>query len=324
MPPAKKASYGLMLLILVAAVWLHLGSVILAGLCSYMILDLTGRLFSRKLSRGFSRWLALLAFLLAASSISWMFARFIRQAILTLPQIAATAIPKLTAFSESCGMELPFANVYDLREVVIDEVRGNADAITTASGFLTIGFFRILIAIFIAILVFFSQSEERYELHAFDDLRREFNKRIRLFLLSFEKVFGAQVATAAANTLLTVVFLLLMGLPHVTFLSLATFILGTLPVVGNILSNAIIVGVALVISPRHAAYALGYLILIHKGQYFLNSKILSARIHAPMWQTLLAILLGDVVMGVPGILLAPAIVHYAKEELCAIPTGVRA
>ncbi len=318
MTPAKKASYGLMALLLIAAVGLHLGPIILAGLCSYLILDLTWRLFSRKLSPGFARWLSLLTFLLAASFISWMFARFIHQAIHTLPQIATTAIPKLATLSEACGLQLPFANVYDLRDVVLDEVRENADSITKASGFLTVGFFHILIAIAIAILAFFSQGEKHYGPNAFDDLRREFNTRFALFLLSFEKVFGAQVLIAAVNTLITVVFLLLLGLPHITFLSLATFILGTLPIIGNIASNAIIVGSAIIISSRYALYALIYLVLIHKGEYFLNGKIVGHRIQAPTWQTLLAILAGDIVMGVPGILLAPAVLHYAQEELRAI------
>lgn len=324
MAPAKKASYGIMLLLLVGMVWLHIGASILAGLCAYMILDLTWRLFSKKLSSRLSRWLSLLVFLVSASFISLMLARFIHQAINTLPQIAVTAIPKLTALCASFGIELPFANVYDLRESVIEQVKENANSITKASGFLTHGFFRILFAVIIAILAFFSEKEEaRYELHAFDALRREFNKRVYLFLLSFERVFGAQIVIAAINSLLTLVFLLLMGLPHVTFLALATFILGTLPFIGNIISNTIIVSVALVVSPRQAAYALAYLILIHKLEYFLNANIVGARTQTSTWQALLAVVLGEVVMGVPGILLAPAVLHYAKQELRTIPTGVR-
>jgi predicted PurR-regulated permease PerM len=252
-----------------------------------------------------------------------MLVHFIHQAIHTLPQIVTTAIPKLTALCASFGIELPFANVYDLRESVIEQAKDNANSITKASGFLTHGFFRIFFAIVIAILAFFSQKEDRYELHAFDALRREFSKRVYLFLLSFERVFGAQIVIAAINTLLTLVFLLLMGLPHVTFLALATFILGTLPFIGNIISNAIIVSVALVISPRQAAYALAYLILIHKLEYFLNAKIVGARTQTSTWQALLAVVLGEVVMGVPGILLAPAVLHYVKQELRTIPTGIR-
>jgi len=321
MPPVKKVSYALVLLLVAAAVWLRLGPVILAGLFSYMILDLTYRLFVRRLDPVLSRWLALAVFLVAAISISAMFARFIRQTIHTLPQIAAAAIPKLIVLSESYGVELPFENVYELREIVIREIKDNAESITKASGILTIGFFHIIIAIFIAILAFFSGPQEDYETNLFDAVRREFGARLRTFLLSFEKVLGAQVVISAVNTILTAIFLCTMGFPHIPFLLLATFILGALPIIGNILSNTIIVGTALTMSARHAAFALGFLILIHKGEYFLNSRVVGSSINAPMWQTLLAILIGDLVMGVPGIILAPALLHYAKEELRSIPAG---
>jgi predicted PurR-regulated permease PerM len=138
-------------------------------------------------------------------------------------------------------------------------------------------------------------------------------------MLSFEKVLGAQVLISAVNTVLTATFLIYMDFPHIRFLLIATFILGTLPIIGNILSNTIIVGTALTLSPRQAAFALGFLILIHKTEYFLNSRIVGSSIKAAMWQTLLAILLGEVVMGVPGIILAPALLHYAKTELRSIP-----
>ena len=38
-----------------------------------------------------------------------------------------------------------------------------------------------------------------------------------------------------------------------------------------------------------------------------------------MWMTLLGIVVGEAMMGVPGVLLAPALLHYAREELRAIP-----
>jgi len=309
-----------MAVFLAAAVWLRLGPVILAGLFSFMILDLTYRLFIRKLSPDLSRWLALLVFLMAATLVSVMFVRFVRQTISTLPQIAATAIPKLIALSESYGIDLPFDNVYELREVVIKEIKDNAEIITKASGFLTLGFFHVVIAIFVAILCFFSTPEQRFEPNLLDCVRREVDARLRNFLFSFEKVFGAQIGIAAVNTLLTAVFLSLMQFPHKPFLVTATFLLGILPIVGNILSNTIIVGTALTISPRHAVFALGFLIVIHKGEYFLNSRIVGSRINAPMWQTLLVILVGERIMGVPGIILGPALLHYIQEELRLIQT----
>ncbi|MDD5657726.1 MAG: AI-2E family transporter [Elusimicrobia bacterium] len=319
MSASKKASFLLVLLMTVAAVWLRMGTVILAGLFSFMILDLTHRLFVRRLRPGLSRWLALAVFLFAAASITWMLGRFVHQIISTLPQIAAKAIPKLIVLSESHGIELPFDNAYELREIVVREIKDNLEMVTKASGLLTAGFFHVLLAVFAAILAFFCPPDENYEPSSYGAIRRELTARVRLFLLSFEKVFGAQIVISMVNTTLTATFLLLLGFPHIPFLVLATFLLGTLPVVGNILSNTIIVGTALTISSHHAAFALAFLILIHKGEYVLNSRIVGSSINARMWQTLAAILLGELVLGIPGIILAPALLHYVKEELQRIP-----
>lgn len=321
MSRSKLASFVMVLLLLVAAVWLRMGAIILAGLFSYMILDLTHRLFSRRLGCWLARWLALLVFICAATMISWLLIRFVRQILSTVPQIAATAIPKVIVLAESHGIDLPFDNAYELREILVRKLKSNVEVITKASGFLTAGFFHVLIAVFAAILAFFSPCDEDYEPNPYGTLRREFRDRMRLFLLSFEKVFGAQIVISMVNTVLTAAFLIALGFPHIPFLILATFILGTLPIVGNIISNTIIVGTALTISPRHAVFALGFLILIHKGEYFLNSRIVGSSINARMWQTLAAILLGEMILGVPGIILAPAFLHYAKEELKRLETG---
>jgi len=93
-----------------------------------------------------------------------------------------------------------------------------------------------------------------------------------------------------------------------------TFLCGLLPVVGNLISNAIIVGIAFTVSPKEALVALIFLVCIHKLEYFLNGKIIGRRINNPLWLTLLALVLGERLMGVPGIILAPVVLHYVKVE----------
>jgi len=319
MSPVKKASYLLVLLLFVAMAWLHLGPVFLAGILSFMILNVTYRLLARRLPPALSRWLALVIFLVAAIGVSGMFARFIRQTIHTLPQIASTAIPKIIVLAESYGIDLPFENVYELREVVITEIKDNANSITKASGLLTIGFLHLLIAILVAILAFFSDPQEDYAPNLFDALRRECNARLKTLMGGLEKVLGIQVAISAAYTAVTLVFLLVMGFSNVVFLTVATFLFGVLPIIGNIISNTIIVAAGLTMSTRHAFFAMIFLILIHKSGYFCYGRVLGSSMKVPMWQTLLAILIGEIVLGVPGIILAPTLLHYAKEELLTIP-----
>src|SRR6185295_1566324 len=93
-----------------------------------------------------------------------------------------------------------------------------------------------------------------------------------------------------------------------------TFICGLLPIIGNLLSNTLIIGVSFTMSPKMALFALIFLVVIHKLEYFLNSKIIGSRIKNPMWLTLIGIVVGERIMGIPGMILAPVILHYIKVE----------
>jgi predicted PurR-regulated permease PerM len=70
-------------------------------------------------------------------------------------------------------------------------------------------------------------------------------------------------------------------------------------------------------SPRTGIIALIFLVAIHKLEYFLNSKIIGKRINSPMWLTLIGLLVGERLMGIPGMVLAPVVLHYIKVEASA-------
>jgi predicted PurR-regulated permease PerM len=125
---------------------------------------------------------------------------------------------------------------------------------------------------------------------------------------------GAQIIISTINTGLTGGFLLWNGYPYVTVITMLTFLCGLVPIVGNVMSNTLIVFVGFTISPRMALAALIFLMIIHKLEYFLNSKIIGDRIKNPMWLTLIGLVLGEKLMGVPGMILAPVVLHYIKVE----------
>ena len=129
---------------------------------------------------------------------------------------------------------------------------------------------------------------------------------------------GAQIVISAINTALTAVFVVAVHLPYAVVVGGVTFLCGLLPVIGNLISNTIIVGIGFTVSPRMALIALVYLVIIHKLEYFLNSKIVGHRIQNPFWLTLLALVIGERLMGVPGMILAPVVLHYLKAEASRI------
>ena len=138
---------------------------------------------------------------------------------------------------------------------------------------------------------------------------------------AFRRIVFAQVRISALNTIFTALYLAVLlplfgiKLPLTKTLIGVTFLAGLLPVVGNLISNTVIVIVSLAHSPHVALASLLFLIVVHKLEYFLNARIIGSRIHADAWELLLAMLVMETAFGLPGVVAAPIYYAYLKQEL---------
>ena len=98
---------------------------------------------------------------------------------------------------------------------------------------------------------------------------------------------------------------------------MSTFIAGLVPILGNLISNTVIFTVSLSQSLAVALGSLGYLIVIHKLEYFLNARIIGSHIRARAWELLTAMLVMEAAFGIPGLVAAPIYYAYLKDELRA-------
>src|ERR1700712_1450024 len=154
-------------------------------------------------------------------------------------------------------------------------------------------------------------------------LVRALTERVRLLGAAFRSVVFAQIRISALNTALTALYLFLVvpwieaKLPLTKTMVAVTFIVGLLPVIGNLISNTVIVVVSLSVSPLLAASSLVFLIVIHKLEYFVNARVMGSQIHARAWELLLAMLVMDAIFGISGVVAAPIYYAYLKNELSA-------
>ncbi|HQM88224.1 MAG TPA: AI-2E family transporter, partial [Methylotenera sp.] len=138
---------------------------------------------------------------------------------------------------------------------------------------------------------------------------------------AFRRIVFAQVRISAINTTFTAIYLAvvlpLMGihLPLIKTMIAITFLVGLLPVIGNLISNTVIVVVSLSQSLGIAIASLAYLIIIHKFEYFLNARIVGGQIRANAWELLIAMLLMEAAFGLAGVVAAPIYYAYIKSEL---------
>ena len=123
------------------------------------------------------------------------------------------------------------------------------------------------------------------------------------------------------KTVLTALYLLValplfdVHLPMATILVLLTFAVGMLPVVGNLVSNTLIVVISLGVSPGVGVVSLLFLILIHKAEYYMNARIVGHEVQATAWELLSAMLLLDAAFGIAGLVAAPVVYAWLKTEV---------
>jgi predicted PurR-regulated permease PerM len=319
---AKDFSYWFMLLILVAVVWLHLAAVLLAGLFTYLALT---RL--KFLKRG-GKWLSVAIFLVLVAGIAYGLGYFVHQTIRALPEIADKAIPSIIQTAKDKGIELPFTDYDSLKDLALDTVGngvrylGSVAKVARGAG---TQFLFLVVGCVVGISLFLNPRFElgRDSTGPREDLYsrccEEIARRFGAFYGSFVTVMGAQIIISGINTALTAAFVAAVQLPYAAVVVGVTFLCGLVPVVGNLISNTIVVGIGFTISPKTAMAALVFLVAIHKLEYFLNSKIVGWRIHNPLWLTLLGLVIGERILGVPGMILAPVVLNYIRLETSDVP-----
>ncbi len=274
------------------------------------------------------RWLPIALFLILIAAVAYGLGYVVNQAVRVLPHVAEQAIPWVIQWAKEHSIELPFTDYDSLKDLALDTVKNEVQNLGRVARFAqgaTTQFAFLIVACVLAIGLFlnprFELEWERHDMahNMYSMVCKAITERFKIFYQSFATVMGAQIIISAINTVFTAIFVLIVRLPNAAVVIGATFLCGLLPVVGNLLSNAIVVGIAITVSPRIALAALIFLVVIHKMEYFLNSKIVGDRIRNPFWLTLLALILGERLMGIPGLILAPVVLSYIKLETSRIP-----
>ena len=309
---AVRISYVFIVSTLVVVGWLHLATPVITALFAYFALD--------KLNFTGRKWVALTLFVLLACGIFYGFAYFLKQAFVALPQIVSESVPSIIQYAEKRGLELPFDDVNSLKALLLDTIKAQLRYLGNFARIATKEFVFLVIGLAVAISIFFNpkldlgRGSYAIKNNLYSLCSDQIAARFRSLYHSFATVMGAQIIISVINTLLTSIFVLSISLPYSAVVIGSTFLCGMIPIIGNLISNSVIVGLAFTISPQLSIAALVFLVALHKLEYFLNSKIIGDRIKNPFWLTLLGLVLGEKLLGIPGMILAPVILNYIKVE----------
>lgn len=197
-------------------------------------------------------------------------------------------------------------------------MKENSHSLSTAG----VGFFHHLARYFVGIIIgamlsfhIFKDSE------SYKPISKHFLNRLNLLKDAFNKVVYAQVKISLVNTVITGIYILVVlplfgvHLPLSKTLIAITFVAGLIPVVGNLISNTMLVLISTGVSLKIGVISLVFLILIHKMEYFLNAKIIGTQVNAVAWELLFAMFIMEVIFGFGGVIAAPIVYAYIKSEL---------
>lgn len=207
-----------------------------------------------------------------------------------------------------------------LKQMVVTWLKDHAAELQSAGKLFGVGAVHVLIGMVIGAMVALNEARHDGTIGPFS---RAMLERVVRVGDAFRRIVFAQVRISALNTVLTAIFLVavlpLFGvhLPLTKTMIAVTFFAGLLPVIGNLISNTVIVIVGLSQSLWVALGCLAFLIIIHKLEYFVNARIVGSQIHARSWELLVAMLVMEAAFGVPGVVAAPIYYAYLKDELKA-------
>lgn len=314
------ATIALVLVVLL----LHLVPAVFIGMLVYLISSSIGMRLARYVPHGRAQLLAVAAitfiiagaFVLSGMLLGHFFGN--HETIMGLASKLAEVLTDIRSIVPPALLPYVPESLIDLRESMAHTLKLHGSEIGSVGKDSLHTLAHILIGIVISIML---------TLHRFTDeqvckpLTRAMRERLVLLTDSFANVIFAQAKISAINTSLTAIYLLLAlpltgtHLPYAKTLVIATFFAGLLPIVGNLISNSLIVVVSLGISFRVGMESLLFLVIIHKLEYFINARIVGNRVHAAAWELLMAMLVMESAFGVPGLLIAPIVYAYLKAEL---------
>ncbi len=324
--PYQIASWILMGLALLAVMQLRLLAALLAGLLVFQLVHmLAGAVRIPYLNNRYAKvlFVAVLATIVVATlTLAGVgIGIFLRKG----PDNLATMLTQMATIVDDLRRVLPDAIVAympadatGVRQVVATWFREHAADIRTMGTDSLRAFVHVLIGLVIGAMVALHEVIPHAKPSPF---LKALSLRTQRLAEAFRRIMLAQVPISAINTLLTTVYLAIVlpyfgiDLPFKKTLIAVTFVAGLLPVVGNLISNTAIFLVSLTYSFALAATSLGYLVVIHKLEYFLNARIVGTRINAKAWELLIAMLVFESAFGIPGLIVAPLVYAYVKHEL---------
>jgi predicted PurR-regulated permease PerM len=306
----------------------HIVSAFVGGLVLYLILDRVAQALSKRFpaaARGIAVTVVTIIGVTVLGGGAALGISFLRHHADRLPammtqmaEILQSTRAWLGGYGEQIIPEV-LTDAENFKATVVEWLKENALSLKAAGGNVSHGLVHMLMGMLLAILVFFRHQRHPHERRG--RLADMLAEKVARLAEAFTRIASAQIKISAMNTVLTAIYLFGIlpifsrRLPFSTTIVLVTFVCGLIPVLGNLVSNTVIVILSMGVSFPTAIASLVFLVLIHKLEYLVNSRIVGGETDSQAWEILLSIVIGETAFGVAGVVMAPIIYTFVKREL---------
>ena len=306
----------------------HIVSAFVTGLVLYLILDRVAHSLSKRFpaaARGIAITIVTILFVTVFGGGAVLGVSFLRRHTDRIPAMMtqmAVILQSTRAWMGDWGEQIipeVLTDAENLKTTVVTWLKEHSITLKATGGNFSHGLVHMLMGILLAVLVFF-----RHQRHPHEERGRlawVLAEKVGRLADAFRRIATAQIKISLLNTLLTAIYLFGIlpifsrRLPFSTTIVLVTFVCGLIPVLGNLISNTVIVILSMGVSFPTALASLVFLVLIHKLEYLVNSRIVGGETDSQAWEILMSIVIGETAFGVAGVVMGPIIYTFIKREL---------
>jgi len=297
-----------------------------AGILAMLMTPLCAKLESRRIPKAIASFICILLLLLFVGGIGFALSTQIASFGEDLPQIEKNLNEQLTSIQGFVQ------NIFGLSPEQQKEMVQGSSSENGGVGSMVVSFLNsftgimansLLVLVYMFLLLYYRSRFPTFIMKAISNDQKEQARHIMI-----ESSQVAQQYLIGRGILILVLFVLysiglnIVGLDNAIFLSMIAALLSIIPYVGNILGLAILLMMALAQGGGSSLY-IGILIVLTITQfiesYLLEPFIVGAEVDIHPFFTVVIIIIGELIWGVPGMILAIPILAVVKIIFSHIP-----
>lgn len=292
--------------VIVSITWLLLSFLIISNNLGQMLLSILFTIFVLDFSENISKvnnqkikkLVSLLLSILIISAVSYGMYKSIQFMWLDFNKMIDQSEELIINQLKALGFSDSINTISDAYALIFNFLKSNLSVVTFSAGLVL----KVILGVILGVLFHFTSSfkVEQNSNDSWDNIMHKLTYQANVLYLSFKDIMSIQVKISIMNTI--IISILALGitnifygqfLPYWYVIIPLTAILSLVPVVGNLILNAVILLSTIQLSPIYAGFGIGMFVLIHKLEFLVIGKQMEQKIGVALAIVLISMIIGE-------------------------------